>query len=67
MSQGLLETAQGQGFWKPEDGEFDFAKAFSAEYTGMMLTDAQKPENRLQSGKGLMESLSKDGELVPTK
>jgi len=29
MSANLKEHAQSNGYWKPEDGEFDFAKAYS--------------------------------------
>lgn len=34
MSEGLKEYAQSKGWWQPEDGDFDFAKAFSAPTGG---------------------------------
>ena len=30
MSDGLKEYATENGWWKPDDGDFDFAKVYSA-------------------------------------
>lgn len=37
MSDGLLEFARSHGFWSPDDGEFNFAEAFSSTPPGELL------------------------------
>ncbi|KAL5006682.1 hypothetical protein ScPMuIL_015488 [Solemya velum] len=63
MSADLKEGAQAAGYWKPEDGEFNFAKVFGAEYTGLSLSEIQLPENRLKSGHNLLTAMSKEGKI----
>ena len=53
-SDNLCEHAQ-----SPEP--VNFAKAFSAAYEGISLSDAQLPENRMKSMKQLLESASQNG------
>lgn len=61
MSDNLTAQAQAEGHWKADDGEFDFAKAFSAEYEGISLSDKQKPDNRLNFMQNMLRSMSDGG------
>ncbi|WAQ94176.1 SCRN3-like protein [Mya arenaria] len=47
MSPDILAQAQNGGYWKADDGELNFAKAFSADYPGISLSEKQTPGNRL--------------------
>lgn len=60
-SENLSTHAQSRGFWKPEDGPVNFAKAFSAEYAGISLSDKQLPENRLKCAKHKLKQASDEG------
>ena len=63
-SEGLENHAETCGCWKSEDGQLNFAKAFTAEYAGISLSDKQRPENRLQYGRKLLENLSTEGIII---
>ncbi|XP_046549938.1 secernin-2-like [Haliotis rubra] len=65
-SSGLREKAKAEGYWKPEDGDFNFTKVFGASFTGMSLSEAQVASNRLQKGKELLEAASNEGKLNQT-
>ena len=60
-SDDLSAHAQSTGHWKSYDGPVNFAKAFSANYEGFSLSDAQLPKNRLQSMKDLLNEASDAG------
>ena len=60
-SGGLNDHAETCGCWKTEDGDLNFAKAFATEYGGISLSDSQRPENRLQRGRELLENMAKEG------
>ncbi|WAQ94172.1 SCRN3-like protein [Mya arenaria] len=46
-SLDLSSQAQNSGYWKADDGELNFAKAFSADYPGISLSEKQTPGHRL--------------------
>ena len=64
MSPGLKEHAQSKGYWKPDDGDFDFAKAYSDSFEETELKDKDRPQNRQQWGTKLMKDLSAEGSLL---
>lgn len=62
-SEGLKDHAETCGCWKSEDGDLNFAKAFTAEYGGISLSDKQRPENRLQGGRKMLENMTREGKI----
>ncbi|KAK3587955.1 hypothetical protein CHS0354_014471 [Potamilus streckersoni] len=64
MSSNITEHAHTAGLWKPEDGEFNFAKVFSSEYLGISLSEAQNPSSRLKRGRQLLEKICKNGHVA---
>ncbi|KAK2182169.1 hypothetical protein NP493_364g02058 [Ridgeia piscesae] len=59
MSANLKEHAQSNGYWKPEDGEFDFAKAYSGAIpSGAGFSAAASPERRYEGGQKLLKQLT---------
>lgn len=63
-SENLTAQAQTEGFWKPEDGPLDFAKAFASSYEGISLSDKQTPENRLNFMQNMLRSISDGGKTT---
>ena len=60
-SPGLKEAAVAAGHWKEDSGPLDFAKAFSATFEGLSLSDKQQPTSRLQCGRALLQDKAKGG------
>ncbi|XP_013399097.1 secernin-2 [Lingula anatina] len=60
MSAGLKEHAEKNGYWKPEDGPLDFAKAYAIPPT-IPLPPIAEPQRRLTCGKELMEKYAEGG------
>jgi secernin len=58
MSSGLKELAEKEGYWNPDEGDFDFAKAFSAGPVEELCKAGEKPCGRYQCGRSLLEELS---------
>ena len=64
MSEGLKEHAQAKGWWSPDDGEFDFAKAYSSDFEETELAPGETPSGRQLCGTKLLQEKSKGGELL---
>ena len=62
MSANCKEFAQSKGWWKPEDGEFDFAKAYADDYSDPEAKSSDRPCGRFEWGKHLLEKKSANGE-----
>ena len=60
-SADLTAQAQSTGHWKADNGPVHFKKAFSSEYGGLSLSDAQTADNRLKCGRQMLENASKEG------
>lgn len=60
LSPSCVEKAREAGHWKSSD-KLNFRQAFSAEYSGLSLTDTQKPEHRQAEGEKLMANMSTEG------
>ena len=61
MSPGLKEFAQSKGWWKPDDGDFDFAKVFSDDFEDTELVKDSPLTSRLLWGRKLLEEFAKEG------
>ncbi|XP_035687864.1 secernin-2-like [Branchiostoma floridae] len=55
MSEGLKDHAQKHSYWSPEEGDFDFARAYSQDLPNNIDED---PTGRAGAGKRLMEKYS---------
>lgn len=64
-SVGLREAAvECGGHCKSNAGPVDFTKAFDAVFEGISLSEKQQPHHRLQCGRALLQSKSKNGPLT---
>ena len=61
MSAGLKEHAQSKGWWSPDRGEFDFAKAYSSGFEETELAPEETPYGRQLCGTRLLQEKSKGG------
>ena len=59
-SPNLVEEATAAKLYKPEDGDFNFAKVFSEYYIDPALAKG----GRFGCGRRLLKDYSKDGKLV---
>ena len=66
MSVELKEHAQAKGWWSPDAGEFDFAKAYSSDFEETELAPGETPSGRQLCGTKLLQEKSKGGELLFT-
>ncbi|XP_033761907.1 secernin-3-like [Pecten maximus] len=62
-SPGLTEAAISAGYWKADQGTFNFAQAFDAEFSGLSLAETQLPSNRVKKGRELMEKMVDKGKF----
>ena len=60
-SPNLVEEATAAKLYKPDDGEFNFAKVFSEYY----MDPALARSGRFGGGRRLLKEYSKDGNFVP--
>ena len=60
-SPNLVEEATVAKLYKPDDGEFNFAKVFSEYY----MDPALARSGRFGGGRRLLKEYSKDGNFVP--
>lgn len=61
MSSNLKEHAIEKGWWKSEDGDFDFALAYSDTFEETELVKGNPPASRLQWGQKLSKEFSAEG------
>ena len=61
MSEDLKDYAQNQGWWKPSDGDLDFAAVFSDSLEETELTKGNTPSTRLLWGTKLLKEYSEGG------
>ena len=61
MSDGLKEHAQAKGWWKADDGEFDFAKVFADSFEETKLEEGDSCNSRQLWGTKLLQEYSQEG------
>jgi hypothetical protein len=52
------------GYWKPEEGPFDFAKVFSDSFEETELKEGERPFSRQTWGTRLLQDFSKEGRWI---
>ena len=61
MSDGLKDHAKEKGYWNPDDGEFDFAKAFADGFEETELAAGGPCDSRQLWGTKLLNEYSAEG------